>query len=244
MTPMVTVNNHDFAPDDPAALARFPVIAVLASGGLDSAILLTEIVGLQLTAFPLYLRAGHPWEDREQAVLKTLIAKLGTSRCKPLVVLDLPVRDLYGAHWSLTGNAIPDEKSPDEAVFLPGRNVLLLAKAMLWCHLNGVPALAQGVLRGNPFPDATNSFYEQFERVVNQAVGGSVRVLRPYAKLEKAAVMKRGGPVPLHWSFSCIQPQGDRHCGRCNKCAERRKAFKEAGLDDPTHYDAEEACTA
>ncbi len=244
MTPMVTLNTHNIAPDDPAVLSHFSKVAVLASGGLDSAVLLAEVVGLQLTAYPLYVRAGHPWEDREQAVLENLLARLGAIRCKPLIVLDLPIRDLYGSHWSVSGSVVPDEKSADEAVFLPGRNVLLLAKAMLWCQLNGVPALAQGVLRGNPFPDATNSFYEQFEKVVNQAVGGCVRVLRPYAKLSKAAVMKRGGAVPLLWSFSCIQPQGEKHCGRCNKCAERRKAFKEAGLPDPTLYDAEEACTA
>jgi 7-cyano-7-deazaguanine synthase len=232
------------SPDDPAALDQFANVAVLASGGLDSAILLSEIVRRQLNAHPVYICAGHPWESQEQASLRRLIAELATPLCKPLVVLSLPVDDLYGTHWSLTGQGIPDEKSPDESVFLPGRNVLLVAKGMLWCHLNGVPALVQGVLRGNPFPDATNSFYEQFEKVVNQGVNGSVRVLRPYAKLSKSSVMNRGGPVPLKWSFSCIQPQNGFHCGRCNKCAERRKAFKEAGLDDPTTYSAEEACTA
>jgi 7-cyano-7-deazaguanine synthase len=241
---MSTLASQCLTPDDPASLKQFSSVAVLASGGLDSSILLAEVVGLQLTAHPLFLQAGHPWEAREKEFLQELIAGLGPPYCKPLVILNLPVTDLYGSHWSLTGRAVPDEKSADEAVFLPGRNVLLLSKAMLWCHLNGIPALAQGVLCGNPFPDATNLFYEQFEKAVNLGVGGSVRVLRPYAKLRKAAIMNRGGSLPLRCSFSCLRPQGRTHCGRCNKCAERRKAFQEACLQDPTSYGAEEACTA
>ena len=75
---------------------------------------------------------------------------------RPLAILDLPVVDLYGDHWSLGGGDVPDSESGDDAVFLPGRNVLLLSKAMLWCHLHGVPGLALGTLGGNPFADATD----------------------------------------------------------------------------------------
>jgi 7-cyano-7-deazaguanine synthase len=63
-----------------------------------------------------------------------------------------------------------------------------------------------------------------------------VRVERPYAGLHKVAVVRRGRDFPLGLSFSCIQPIGERHCGACNKCAERRQAFADAGLADPTEY--------
>jgi len=151
-------------------------------------------------------------------------------------VLEMPVADLYGGHWSLTGQGVPDADSPDEAVFLPGRNVLLLAKAMLWCHLHGVPAVALAPLGSNPFPDATPAFFDAYQDVVNQGIGGAVRVLRPYAGLSKVEVMRRGRSLPLEWTFSCIRPTGGRHCGRCNKCAERRRAFADAGLADRTDY--------
>jgi 7-cyano-7-deazaguanine synthase len=149
----------------------------------------------------------------------------------------LPVADLYGKHWSLTGQGVPDAETPDAAVFLPGRNVLLLSKAILWCHLHAVGAVALAPLGSNPFPDATPEFFTAYEDVLSRAVGGAVRVLRPYATLHKTEVMHRGRGLPLELTFSCIRPAAKRHCGRCNKCAERRRAFAEAGLADPTSYD-------
>jgi 7-cyano-7-deazaguanine synthase len=112
----------------------------------------------------------------------------------------------------------------------------LLAKAMLWCHLSGVPQVALAPLESNPFPDATPGFFRDFEAVVNRAVEGGVRVVCPYAGLRKVEVLRRGKGWPLEHTFSCIRPVGGRHCGACNKCAERRKGFADAGLPDPTDY--------
>ena len=71
-----------------------------------------------------------------------------------------------------------------------------------------------------------------------RAVGGSVRVRRPYADLglHKRDVLRRGAGLPLEHTFSCLRPAGGRHCGRCNKCAERRAGFRDAGVPDPTRY--------
>jgi 7-cyano-7-deazaguanine synthase len=148
----------------------------------------------------------------------------------------MPVADLYGEHWSLTGRGVPGQTSPDEAVFLPGRNLLLLGKAMLWCHLHGVGAVALGSLQTNPFPDATPEFFAALEDVVNRAVHGSVRISLPFAGLHKVDVMHRGRGLPLQHTFSCISPRDGWHCGQCNKCGERRTAFAEALMVDPTTY--------
>jgi 7-cyano-7-deazaguanine synthase len=129
-------------------------------------------------------------------------------------------------------------------VFLPGRNVLLLAKGLLWCHLHQVPAVALGLLGANPFPDATPRFFTAYQDAVNQAVGGRACVVRPYAGLNKQEVLLRGRGLALELTFSCIQPAAGRHCGVCNKCAERRRAFAQAGFRDPTMYHREDACTA
>src|SRR5690242_7601455 len=158
-------------------------VAVLVSGGLDSAILLGEAVRDAAAVQPLYVRHGLYWEAAELQHLRRFLDAVRAPALRPLVVLEMPVADLYGGHWSLTGQGVPDADSPDEAVFLPGRNVLLLAKAMLWCHLHGVPAVALAPLGSNPFPDATPAFFDTYQDVVNRGIGGAVRVLRPYAGL-------------------------------------------------------------
>jgi 7-cyano-7-deazaguanine synthase len=219
-------------------------VAVLISGGLDSAILLGEALRGLAAVHPLYVRCGLFWEEAELAHLRRLLDALRGPALHPLRVLHQPVDDLLDAHWSLSGQDVPGAETADEAVFLPGRNVLLLSKAMLWCHLHAVPAVALAHLAGNPFPDAKPEFIAAFAQAVNQAVGGRVEVRRPYAALSKAEVMRRGRGLPLELSFSCIRPVSGRHCGRCNKCAERRRAFADAGLADATVYDREDSCFA
>ncbi len=211
-------------------------IAVLVSGGLDSAVLLGTAARRRPAVYPLYVRTGLAWEDAERDCLGRFLGELREPGLRPLVTLDLPVADLYGDHWSLTGHDVPGADTPDEAVYLPGRNVLLLSKALLWCHLHGVPALALATLAANPFPDATPEFFQSFAAAVNSAVGGWAEVVTPFAGLSKAEVIRRGRDLPLRHTLSCLRPAGDRHCGRCNKCAERRAAFAAAGVPDPTEY--------
>ncbi len=226
---------HSAAPAA-AGIAGCDSLAVLVSGGLDSAILIGEAVSTQAKVHPLYVRCGLYWEEVELGYLRRFLEALRSPVLQPLHVLEMPVADLYGKHWSLEGQHVPGAETADEAVFLPGRNVLLLAKAILWCHLHDVPAVALGTLGSNPFPDATPAFFAALQKVVNHAVNGAVEVRRPYAMLHKNAVMLRGRELPLQWTFSCIRPIDGHHCGACNKCAERRRAFAESGLKDPTAY--------
>jgi 7-cyano-7-deazaguanine synthase len=214
-----------------------PPLAVLCSGGVDSAVLLAEALPHFPAVHPLYVRTGLAWEEAELAHLRRFLDALRGPSLRPLEILDEPVRDLYGDHWSITGANVPDEHSADAAVFLPGRNVLLLAKSLLWCHLRDVPLLALAPLAANPFPDATPEFFAAFAGAVNLAVAGHVNVIRPYAALTKTAVIRRARGTPLGHTFSCIRPTpGGKHCGRCNKCAERRRAFAAADVADPTTY--------
>jgi 7-cyano-7-deazaguanine synthase len=229
------------APQPPAAPWPPPAprgpLAVLVSGGLDSAILLAEAARTYPAVHPLYVRTGLLWEPAELAHLERFLAAIRTPALRPLRVLDQPVADVYGDHWSLTGRGVPAAGTPDEAVFLPGRNVLLLAKPLLWCHLNGVPEVALAPLAMNPFPDATPEFFAALAGVMDRAVTGRVRVIRPYAALHKLDVLRRGRGLPLEHTFSCIRPTAaGNHCGRCSKCAERQQGFRDAGLADPTPY--------
>jgi 7-cyano-7-deazaguanine synthase len=212
-------------------------VAVLASGGFDSAVLVADLARQGTTVQPIYVRFGLAWEPVEEAHLRRFLAALPpTSAILPLVVLDEPVADLYGGHWSVSGTDVPDAESPDEAVELPGRNLLLLAKSSVWCALHGVPAIALGTLSGNPFPDSSREFFDRVGALSDLGLSHPLSVLTPFATLSKSAVLERARHLPLELTFSCIDPQHDLHCGRCNKCAERQRAFAELGVADRTPY--------
>ena len=211
--------------------------AILVSGGLDSAILLADMVNHKFPkVWPVFVQCGLYWEKTELEYLKRFIHAIKAPNLAELIILDVPVGDLYKDHWSLTGINVPDEKSPDEAVFLPGRNVFLTSKALLWCNLNQVKSLSLAVLECNPFPDATDSFFLSMEQAINESVSGNVKLLRPYAGMHKTDVLKIGRNAPLEHTFSCIYPINGIHCGKCNKCAERKNGFSKASMKDPTSY--------
>jgi 7-cyano-7-deazaguanine synthase len=211
-------------------------IAVLASGGVDSAVLVGDLARQGCEVTPIYVRFGLAWESVEVSHLRRFLATLPAPGARPLVVLDLPIADVYGAHWSVSGDDVPDDETPDEAVYLPGRNLLLLAKSSVWCVLHGVEAIALGTLAGNPFPDAGRPFFDGFGGLASLAMTSRLEVLTPYAGLSKHEVLERGRGLALSETYSCIAPVDDHHCGRCNKCAERRLAFAKLGIRDDTVY--------
>lgn len=209
---------------------------LLLSGGLDSCILLGHLLDEGHRVQPFYIRSQLVWQGEELLAVERFRRALSCPRLEELVILELPLGDLYQGHWSITGQEVPDAVSPDDAVYLPGRNALLVIKAALWCRLHGIGRLALAVLRSNPFADATPGFFDDFESALDRAIGGRVRIVRPFARLDKREVMDLGRGLPLELTFSCIAPTEGMHCGRCNKCAERKAAFRLIGTDDPTRY--------
>ncbi len=209
---------------------------VLASGGVESAALMAWALGRYRSVTPLYVRGGLRWEAVELRWLRKLVAGFGDARLASPVVLDVPVRDLYGAHWGLTGRGVPGASSPDSAVYLPGRNLLLLSKAAVYAARHGLEAVALGPLKSNPFPDATTAFLDAMGQAIRLGLGAPISIHTPFRSFDKADVIARHRHVPWSLTFSCIRPAAGRHCGRCNKCAERRQAFADAGVRDPTRY--------
>jgi 7-cyano-7-deazaguanine synthase len=212
------------------------LIGVLASGGLDSAILVGHLLAQGRRVQPFYIRTGLVWQRCELASLRRFLRAIAAERLSELVELDLPLADLYDGHWSLTGDGTPGTESPDEAVFLPGRNALLIVKAAIWCQLHGIGQLALAPLGSSPFEDASAAFLGDFEAAINRGARRPIELFRPFGDMTKQHVMHLGRELPLHLTFSCIAPVGELHCGRCNKCAERQAAFRDAGIDDRTVY--------
>ncbi len=211
-------------------------VGVLVSGGVESAALLSEALRRYQRVYPIYVRKGLKWEEAELSSLKGLLKAVQTDPLAKLTILDVPVAEIYAHHWSVTQSGTPSFKAPDAAVYLPGRNLLLLGLGGLFCSLRRVPVLWIGILKGNPFHDARTGFVQQMQGLLAEATGFPLRIAAPFRELTKAQVVRRWPDLPWAKTFSCLNPAGPRHCGRCQKCAERKTGFQESGIPDPTRY--------
>lgn len=213
--------------------------AVLLSGGIDSAVLLAREAA-RAPVQPIYVSVGLAWEPAEREAIARLLASPGVRRdCRPVVTLSVDMSDVYdAAHWAVQGRP-PAYHTPDEDVYLAGRNVILLAKAAIYCAAARIGRLVIGTLAHNPFPDATPEFRSNMARALALGLAHPLDIDAPLANSTKSDVVRLGLAlgVPLGLTLSCMNPAGDaRHCGLCSKCRERHDAFVAAGIADPTEY--------
>jgi 7-cyano-7-deazaguanine synthase len=213
--------------------------AVLFSGGLDSAVLLAAEARDGAAVLPIHVRSGLAWEDAEADAIGRLLAAAPYAGHVPrALTLSVDMRDVYPpSHWALDGHP-PAYDTPDEDVYLEGRNIVLISKAAVLCARRGIARLALGPLRGNPFPDATPQFFDTMAAALSLGLDRPLVVAAPFITMRKADVVRLGLElgVPLHLTMSCMSPRGGMHCGACSKCRERREAFDAVGVPDVAPY--------
>lgn len=214
---------------------------VLLSGGLDSAVLLAHEAA-HARVVPVYVSVGLAWEPAERQMTDALLASPPfDGAVAPLERIAFDMRDVYGSsHWAIRGTP-PDYDTPDEAVYLAGRNLVLLTRAGILAASRRLSRLVLGPLAGNPFPDATPGFFDAMGRALSLGLDHPLEVVAPFAGMNKPDVIRLGAALglPLHLTLSCMNPQPGplpRHCGSCSKCRERRDGFAAAGVPDRTTY--------
>ena len=212
---------------------------VLLSGGLDSAVLAAH-EAQHTRVLPVYVCVGLAWEAAEQAMLEQLLgAPVFQDKVDPLVRVEFTMRDIYApTHWAIAGTP-PAYDTPDRDVYLTGRNLVLLTKAGVVASTHSAHRIALGPLAGNPFPDARREFFASMSTSLSLGLDHEIKVVTPFLDWDKDEVIRRGVElnVPLELTLSCMNPApGPQHCGLCSKCRERRDAFADAGVADPTHY--------
>lgn len=196
-------------------------------------------------AHPIYVQTGMIWEAAELLALNRFLAAIESQTLMPLTILELPAKPLLGArHWTMEPDDVPQYDAPDETVYIPGRNIVLISLAAIWCSLNDVHHIQIGTLAGNPFPDATPEFREQVAKSNSIGLDHQLTVSAPFSEYHKEDILaKFGNRYPLHLSLTCANPvivsaQEAQHCGSCNKCRERHEAHIDAGISDLTTYNA------
>lgn len=221
---------------------RFGVVALI-SGGLDSSIMTGMALERGDLVWPLYVRQGFVWESAEEGCVRHFLERLNSNlraRLGELQTACLSAPRSFPSRWAVdSGEAPPNAETADDAVYLPGRNLALLTAAALTARSVGAHMIQLGILSDNPFPDATPAFIAGFERLAREALKWDLRVEMPLAHLTKSEVLQLGARMPLGQTLSCLAPVEGRHCGRCNKCAERARAFRCADLPDPTLYETQ-----
>src|SRR5688572_9299252 len=132
---------------------------VLLSGGLDSAVLAAHEAQAS-RVLPVYVSVGLAWESAELEMLDRLLrAPVFQGRVDPLRRVEFTMRDVYAStHWAIRGTP-PAYDTPDEDVYLTGRNLVLLTKAGVVAARTDSHRIALGPLAGNPFPDARPAFF-------------------------------------------------------------------------------------
>ena len=217
---------------------------VLLSGGLDSAVLAAH-EAQHAPVHPVYVSVGLAWESGERAILERLLAApVFAGRVLPLSRVEFTMRDVYSPdHWAIRGEP-PAYDTPDEDVYLAGRNLVLLTKAAMVATLTGAHRMALGPLAGNPFPDGRPQFFSAMATALSLGLDHAIEIATPFLNWEKPQVIQRGIElgVPLELTLSCMSPSAGAagalplHCGLCSKCRERRDAFAVARVADPSEY--------
>ncbi len=216
------------------------------SGGLDSTTMAYSLRAQGYSVIAISFDYGQR-HRKELAFAERMAADLDA----PWTLIDLHAAGLTS---SLTGSAltddtvtIPDGHYADESMkitVVPNRNAIMLSIACALAVTREAGAVAFGAHTGDHFiyPDCRPEFVRAFEAVVNIAVEGlaSIEILAPFLSMNKTDIVKLGDElkVPFERTWSCYKG-GALHCGTCGTCVERREAFAQADLADPTMYESE-----
>lgn len=233
----------------PPTASRTPAV-VLLSGGLDSATVLGFARSRGFDARPLVVDYGQR-HRQELGAARRVAGQLGAP--EP-VTIRLGLRAIGGS--ALTGAIeVPKGRDPARAsdipaTYVPARNLMFLSLAAAYGETTGARDLFIGVnaVDFSGYPDCRPAFIRSFERTVNLATKAGVesaepcfRVHAPLMDLTKAQIIRLGVSLGVDYSLthSCYDPDGEgRACGACDSCVVRARGFAEAGVPDPTRYQA------
>jgi len=157
-------------------------------------------------------------------------------------VIDLgKLRDVYVGVTSLVDEGMEVTDEFTDPIIVPFRNGVFLSVAVAYADGIGADLVLYGAHASDePFyPDCRKEFYEAFQEAARLGTGRNFTIMSPFSHIPKSGVLKEAVRlgVPLDRTWSCYLG-GPNHCGRCESCNNRKRAFAEAHIHDPTVYDS------
>ena len=208
------------------------------SGGMDSTSMLYEY--RDEIALAVTFQYGSNHNRREAECARYNCGRLG------IEWMEIPL-DFMGQYFEsslLSGaDSIPEGNYTDQSMrstVVPFRNGIMLAVAAGLAESRGLQHVMIANHAGDHaiYPDCRPAFVEAMGSAISAGTYDGIRLYAPYTELTKAQIAARGAAHGLDFAhtYSCYKG-GERHCGRCGTCVERREAFLLAGLPDPTLYE-------
>lgn len=215
-------------------------VVAIYSGGMDSTVLLYHLQsqGYDVRALSVDYAQRHRKElEHARSISRTIGIPHEVADLRGVTHL------LKGSSLTDTGIDVPEGHYAEEsmkATVVPNRNMIMLSVALGYAISLEAQFVAYGAHAGDHtiYPDCRPEFASAINTAALLADWHQVELLRPFIRMTKAEIAKRGAElnVPFELTWSCYKG-GERHCGRCGTCVERAEAFNLAGLQDPTEYE-------
>ncbi len=207
------------------------------SGGLDSTTMLYEYLADIALAVSFDYGSNH--NAREIECARWHCQRLGVEH----LVIPLAFMPRYFISSLLQGaDAVPDGEYNDSnmrSTVVPFRNGIMLSIAAGLAESRGLKHVMMANHGGDHaiYPDCRPGFVSAMDKAIREGTYDGITLLTPYTLISKADIARRGAALGIDYSttWSCYRG-GDKHCGTCGTCRERKEALREAGIEDKTEY--------
>ena len=208
---------------------------IVLSGGLDSSTAAYWAKDQGYDVYAIAYKYGQIGRKEITSALK-IAEKLGI----PIKVVNLSsLKEIFRGVTSLVDDNIQMTSTFTQPIIVPFRNAIFLSVAVAYATATRANTVFYGAQGSDEifYPDCRREFYKSFEKTAQLGTETSITIEAPFSNLSKSEVIKLGIRlgVPFHLTWSCYL-NGKRHCGKCESCVNRKKAFREAGVEDPTEY--------
>jgi 7-cyano-7-deazaguanine synthase len=150
------------------------------------------------------------------------------------------LKEVFGEVTSLCNANIPMTSSFSQPIIVPFRNAIFLSVAVSYATSIGANKIFYGAQGSDElfYPDCRREFYQVFEKAACLGTGTEISIEAPFSGRPKSETLRIGAElgVPFELTWSCYFNRL-KHCGKCESCVNRKRAFKEAGMSDPTEYE-------